>query len=36
LFRVGYLGLERRRAQIRIHAHHVRAQIGHDGLGVVD
>ena len=32
LFRVGNLRLERRRAEIRIHAHHVRAQFGHDGL----
>ncbi len=36
LFRVGDLRLERRRAEIRIHAHHVRAQFVHDGLGVVD
>jgi len=36
LFRVGDLRLERRRAEIRIHAHHVRTQFGHDGLGVVD
>ena len=36
LFRVGDLRLERRRAEIRIHAHHVRAEFGHDGLGVVD
>jgi len=28
--------LERRRAEIRIRAHHVRAQFGHDGLGVGD
>ena len=38
-----FIGVERRRAEIRIHAHHVRAQFtrdssefGHDGLGVVD
>ena len=36
MFRVGNLRLERRGAEIRIHAHHVRAQFGHDGLGVVD
>jgi RNA polymerase sigma factor (sigma-70 family) len=43
LFRVGNLRLERRCAEIRIHAHHVRAQFtrdssefGHDGLGVID
>ena len=36
LFRVGNLRLERRGAEIRIHAHHGRAQFGHDGLGVVD
>src|SRR6478736_8598729 len=36
LFRVGDLRLERRRAEIRIHTHHVRAQFGHDGLGVID
>jgi hypothetical protein len=38
-----WLRLERRGAEIRIHAHHVRAQFtrdssefGHDGFGVVD
>ncbi len=36
LFRVGNLRLERRGAEIRIHPHHVRAQFGHDGLGVGD
>jgi hypothetical protein len=36
LFGVGNLRLERRRAEIRIHAHHVRAEFGHDGLGVID
>lgn len=35
-FRGGNLRLERRRAEIRIHANHVRAEFGHDGLGVVD
>jgi len=35
LFRVGNLRLERRRAKIRVNAHHVRAQFGHDGFGVV-
>ena len=34
LFRVGNLRLERRRVEIRIHAHQVRAQFGHDALGV--
>ena len=36
LFRVGNLRLERCRAEIRIHAHHVCAQFGHEGLGVID
>ena len=36
MFRVGDLRLERRRAEIRIHPRHVRAQFGHDWLGVVD
>ena len=36
LFRVGNLRLERRGAEIRIHAHHVRAKFGHDGFGIVD
>ena len=36
LFRVGNLRLERRRAEIGIHPHHVRAEFVHDGLGVVD
>jgi hypothetical protein len=36
LFRVGNLRLERRRAEVRIHVHHVRTQFGHDGLGVGD
>ena len=36
LFRVGDLRLERRRAEIGFHPHHVRAEFGHDGLGVVD
>ena len=36
LFRVGNFRLERRGAEIRVHAHHVRAQFGHDGLGIVD
>jgi hypothetical protein len=36
LFRVGNLGLERRGAEVRIHPHHVRAEFGHDRLGVVD
>ena len=35
-FGVGGLGLERRGAEIRVHAHHVRAEFGHDRLGVVD
>ena len=36
LFRVGNLCLERRRAEIGIHAHHVRAEFVHDGLGVIN
>ena len=36
LFRVGNLRLERRGAEIGIHTHHVGAEFGHDGLGVVD
>ena len=36
LFGVGDLRLERRRAEIRIHAHHVRAKLVHDGLGVIN
>ena len=36
LLGISDLRLERRRAEIRIHAHHVRAEFGHDGLGVVD
>jgi len=36
LFRVGNLGLERRGAEIRVHAHHVRAELVHDVLGAVD
>jgi hypothetical protein len=36
LFRVGNLRLERRGAEIRVHAHHVRAPFGHDGFGEVD
>ena len=36
LFRVGNLRLERRGAEIGIHAHHVRAQFVHDGLGVIN
>ena len=35
-FRAGNLRLERRRAEIRVHADHVRAEFVHDGLGVVN
>ena len=35
LFRVGDLRLERRGAEIGIHAHHVCAEFVHDGLGVI-
>ena len=36
MFGVGNLRLERRGAEIGIHAHHVRAEFVHDGLGVVN
>jgi hypothetical protein len=34
LFRIGNLRLERRRAEIRIHAHHVRAEFGQEGFRI--
>ena len=36
LLGVGNLRLERCGAEIRVHADHVRTQLGHYGLGVVD
>jgi len=36
LLRIGDLRLERRGAEIRIHAHHVRAEFVHDGFGLVN
>jgi len=35
LFRVGDPGFERRGAEIRVHAHHGRAEFVHDRLGVI-